>query len=75
MGCVVALVDGRVVSGGGHFDRSLRAWDVATGSCTQHLTGHILAVECVVGLADILLTTILLFFFNLLLSVLCCVGA
>ena len=47
---MVQLADGRIVTGCD--DNSLRVWDITTGSCTQHLTGHTDGVPCVAQLAD-----------------------
>ena len=48
--CVVQLADGRALSASD--DKSLRVWDLTTGSCTQELTWHTKAVYYVVQLAD-----------------------
>ena len=48
--CVVALADGRVVSGSS--DNTLRVWNPDTGECLQVLQGHECSVMCVVALAD-----------------------
>ena len=49
---VVQLADGHIVSVS--WDKSLRVWDIATGSCSciQEPTRHTGAVNCVVQLVD-----------------------
>ena len=38
--CVAALPNGRVVSGGGMWDHTLKVWDVSSGRCLRTLSGH-----------------------------------
>jgi WD40 repeat protein len=48
--CMVALADGRMVSGSE--DATLRVWNAATGECERTLEGHFDNVESLVALAD-----------------------
>ena len=49
--CMVELDDGRHIVSGSD-DASVRVWDLETGSCIQHLTGHTGPVNSLVALTD-----------------------
>ena len=46
-GAALVRPDGRIVSGSGIYDTTLRVWNASTGACELVLEGHTDAVKCV----------------------------